>query len=308
MKLAVSFSNSNNGHNNNIRNSNLRISNIRSSNITPDFIRHLLGIKNTPLFVWDIPHFYAASRFIKGIAGIYGIYCIKSARLYIGSAYNLYKRISSHLSTPARSNIILQRALRKYGIGNFKIIIFQTLNIMDPNLKQLLIDAENYYLNTIPKPMQYNILESAYTSLGFKHTDNTKALIRVKALGRIVSEDTKRKLSERNRGVGNPFYGKTHDEDTRKRISMAVLHHNKHRTTMPVYSPEFLYQQTKNKSEANNHMSKVVIVTNHITNEVSEFPTITAAANFLKAQRKSVSEACKHKRLLKGTWSIVPKV
>lgn len=44
--------------------------------------------------------------------------------------------------------------------------------------------------------------------------------------GKAMSEETKRKLSEKRKGKrtgkGNPFYGKTHTEETRKRISKSV--------------------------------------------------------------------------------------
>ena len=285
MRLVVSYSNS---------------YNVRHNNITPDFIRRLLRIKNTPLYVWDIRQFYASFGFLRGMAGIYGVFNTISTRLYAGSAYSLYKRISTHLSTPSRSNVILQHALRKYGVRNFKIIVFETINRSDPNFKQLLKDAENYYLNTIPKPMLYNILYQAHTSVGYKHTDEAKTLIRAKAVGRVVSEDTRRKISRLTKGPNNPFFGMTHDADTRKRISKAVRLHNANRTYEPVYSPEFLYQQTKDKTGANNPNAKAVILTNCITNEVLEMPTITAAANFLGSKRPNVGKACKDKRLFKG--------
>lgn len=59
---------------------------------------------------------------------------------------------------------------------------------------------------------------------GKTHTEETKKLIKEKAIGRFVSEETKKKLSirfsgERNNMFGRPSPLKTHTEETKKLIS-----------------------------------------------------------------------------------------
>jgi hypothetical protein len=75
-------------------------------------------------------------------SGIYGFHCKITSGLYIGSAINLEKRIKEHLKGN-KSNILLQRALQKYGLINFEIIIYEIVEVND--LKKL-YELENYYL------------------------------------------------------------------------------------------------------------------------------------------------------------------
>ena len=39
------------------------------------------------------------------------------------------------------------------------------------------------------------------------------------AKGKIVSEETRRKMSETNKGKNNPMYGKTHSDDAKRKMS-----------------------------------------------------------------------------------------
>lgn len=54
---------------------------------------------------------------------------------------------------------------------------------------------------------------------GKHHSEETKEKIRQASIGRVLTEETKIKLSITNGGENNPFYGKKHSEDTRKKIS-----------------------------------------------------------------------------------------
>lgn len=178
----------------------------------------LLGLNKKAVYVWNYDDYKLNEYKLRKNAGIYGIYSVLSGKIYIGSAKKLSLRINQHLNTPLHSSKTLQKALSKYGKNNFKIIIFEVFDTDIQNLKQLLIDTENLYLNTIPKALLYNILFQAYTSVGYKHTNKSKALIKLKAKGKSISETVKRKISESLKGFKNHFYGKTHSVETRKKI------------------------------------------------------------------------------------------
>ena len=59
---------------------------------------------------------------LKNKSGIYVFICNITGHMYIGSAKNISKRISEHLSGH-RSNVPLQRGFTKYGLDNFTLVI-----------------------------------------------------------------------------------------------------------------------------------------------------------------------------------------
>ncbi len=61
-------------------------------------------------------------------SGVYEISCSINKKTYIGSAVNLYQRLSKHktmLKQGSHDNIHLQRAFNKYGIESFSVHILE---------------------------------------------------------------------------------------------------------------------------------------------------------------------------------------
>lgn len=138
---------------------------------------------------------------VNKITGVYVIKNIADSECYVGSSSeHIPKRWRLHikmLKENRHHSIILQRAWNKYGEKNFK---FETLEECPP---ENCINREQYYLDTLaPK---YNICKTAGSPRGRTVTSNQKNIMR-------------RKMS----GQNNPFFGKTHSEETRKKISNAV--------------------------------------------------------------------------------------
>jgi len=61
---------------------------------------------------------------------------------------------------------------------------------------------------------------------GKKHTQETKDKIRKSLQGNVISEETRIKISEKNKlnrlGEKNPFYGRKHSEETRQKMKEAA--------------------------------------------------------------------------------------
>jgi group I intron endonuclease len=74
------------------------------------------------------------------------------------------------LRSLAKSNRPIDRALLKYGFSNF---ILEILEYCDKNN---VIEREQYYMDLI-KP-QYNIVEIAGSTLGYKHTPESLSKMR----------------------------------------------------------------------------------------------------------------------------------
>lgn len=134
-----------------------------------------------------------------------GIYQIKNqmnGKRYIGSAVNLRRRWSQHLSA-LRYNIHwnppLQAAFNKYGEAMFAFAALEHIE----DCKQLIL-REQYYLDTLNP--EYNIAKTAGSPLGCRR-----------------SPETRRKISEVQKGEGHRNYGKHLSEQTRARISQAMM-------------------------------------------------------------------------------------
>jgi len=86
---------------------------------------------------------------------------------YIGSSVNISVRMYTYYSlrSLAKSNRLIDRALLKYGFSNF------ALEILEYTDKNNVLEKEQYYMDLF-KP-QYNIVETAGSTLGYKHTQES---------------------------------------------------------------------------------------------------------------------------------------
>ena len=94
---------------------------------------------------------------------------------YVGSSVNLGRRFRNYfnltfITHPSRKNMLINKALKKYGYSQFKLEILEYCNI------KVIAKREQHYLDYL-KP-EYNVLKKAYTSLGYKHSK--EALIKVR--------------------------------------------------------------------------------------------------------------------------------
>jgi hypothetical protein len=99
--------------------------------------------------------------------GIYRWINNLNKKTYIGSSNNLSVRFYKYYSLRylAKSNRPMERALLKYGFSNFTLEILEYCNLNN------LLEREQYYLNNL-KP-DYNIVETAGSTLGYKHTEES---------------------------------------------------------------------------------------------------------------------------------------
>lgn len=173
---------------------------------------------------FNYSNYHLLFKYFYKKSGIYGFKCIITQDLYIGSAINLEKRIKEHLKGK-KSNILLLRALQKYGLINFEIIIFEIVDTLDLKTLQKLEDA---YLSKYKPAYNINILTKAIEKLGYKHTNEAKlkmSLFNKKELhplwGKKHSDETKLKIkiSLAQLGDNNSMFNKTHSFKTRELIS-----------------------------------------------------------------------------------------
>jgi group I intron endonuclease len=142
-------------------------------------------------------------RILKN-CGIYVIRNIVNDNIYIGSSVNIKKRFCQHRNSLRKNkhhNKYLQRSWNKYGEENFEFVVIE-----HHSYPEKILGRENQYI------LLYN---PEYNS------------VRVNKEGRFVlSEETKKRISESNKGKSHGVRGQKPSEQTR----VAIIQSNKKRT------------------------------------------------------------------------------
>jgi group I intron endonuclease len=133
----------------------------------------------------------------KHKSGIYMIINLVNRKFYIGSA------ISNRINVRFRNHCLhrtgsayLNNAINKYGLENFAFIILEYFPhlVLKENLKSnhlRLLELETNYIKEF-KP-EYNILQSGVSSIGYKHSEETKEKMRA-----LYSEERKLRIKNLN--------------------------------------------------------------------------------------------------------------
>jgi hypothetical protein len=115
-------------------------------------------------------------------AGVYRWVNKINGNTYVGSSVDIGNRLYSYYSlrSLAKSNRPIERALLKHGFSNFSLEILEYCDIKEA------LNREQYYLDNL-KP-EYNIVETAGSTLGYKHTPESLKKMRDFILSEEVRE------------------------------------------------------------------------------------------------------------------------
>ena len=189
-------------------------------------------------------------------SGIYVIINIKTNKHYVGSAVNFEQRWKRHfidLSRGVHHSIKLQRSYNKHGKDAFICKVVEEL----PYEKSLIIDRENYWMSEFNSKLNgYNIADASFGDTLSHHPRKQEIIEKIsnslkennskfskeemskrhgttRAIkGKTIEEhygierakEISKKFQKRNaeidmKGDNNPFFGKSHSSEVRKRIS-----------------------------------------------------------------------------------------
>ena len=142
-----------------------------------------------------------------------GIYQIKNKlndKVYVGKSVNIPRRWNKHISDfnlNKYPKILIYKAFNKYGLDNFEFSILELCEEKD------LIEKEISWIEKLKsKELGYNMTLGGESNLGSCNP----------FYGKTHSEDTKEhlsKLAKERTGIKNPFYGKQHTEETKKLLA-----------------------------------------------------------------------------------------
>lgn len=211
----------------------------------------------------------------KGKAGVYRWTNLKNGKTYIGSGINLYKRIGEYYSQRNLERQIIRykskisRSILKHGHSNFSLEILEYCTPLEP------IEREQYYLDLF-KP-EYNILRTAGNSLGFKHSDETKA--KEKAL-------TSERLEHLNRLHSDPeFKAKRLEHLKVLNSSKQQLEHLKR-----LHSNLAIILKGCAKPEGSGRPSVSIEVLDSLTNETTVYSSMGEAARAIEVNQTTISK------------------
>jgi group I intron endonuclease len=215
----------------------------------------------------------------KQKAAIYCVYNEKNGNCYIGSAATnrINVRFRNHCINKTGSNKPLTRAINKYGIENFSFHILEFFSgfVHKENLKKnhlKLLELETSYISRI-NPI-YNILTIAGSSLGFKHSIDTRIMM-------------KQNYSiERKNRIGNLNKGLSLTEETKKLISEKA----KNRYSNTEYKKEFLEKIRKTLFK-----KKPICLVDSQNIQISEYKSITEVSKVFSSDRKTVRKYINNK-------------
>ena len=203
-----------------------------------------------------------------------GVYCLinnTNGHAYVGSSINLASRMRNYLNntflkSKQNMNMPIVKALLKYNQSNFSLLI---LEYVEHSAIETLTVKETFYITHLV-PF-YNVLKQGYSSLGYRHTENTKYLLSELAKNRIHSDKTKALIAKAMIGENNPFYNKNHSIESKIRMTEA-------NSAYPVY----VY---------NSYKELLVI-----------YPSVLTLAKLIKSNHSTLVNNIKEETLYRGEW------
>ncbi len=178
---------------------------------------------------------------------------------------------SNMVKVPIRYHITLH-ALLMFAYPGVSVLAHSAKSMLASNKLQKRYGV----ISKIPIKFASLIREEAYKNLrgknpfkGKRHSEESRQRMSISHKNQVVSEETKKRLSEHNSGSGNPFYGKHHTEETKRIISLknsgtnSSMYGKKHsqetiekmrqaklRENHPMYGKHFSEEVRKNMSLA----------------------------------------------------------
>jgi len=204
----------------------------------------------------------------KDKSAVYSLINKINRHVYVGSSIHLASRMRNYLNntflkSKQNNNMPIVTALLKYDQSNFTLLIFE---YVEP---ESLTIRETFYI-TFLMPY-YNVLKQGYSSLGYKHTEDTKDLLSKLAKNRTHSDKTKALIARALTGENNPFYNKSHSLESKVRMIEA-------NSAYPVY----VY----------NSFKKLLVI----------FPSVGTLAKLVKSNHYTLVDVIKEQTIFRGEW------
>lgn len=175
-------------------------------------------------------------------------------------------RWKSHIHKTFNPNMAINHAMKKYGIENFKFEVIDECLTRDE-----LNEAESKWIEYY----------DTFLGVGYNCTSGGE--------GYVVSEESKKKMSECSLGDKNHFYGKTHTEETKIKISETNKGHK--RCVGRKYSKETLKKMSVSGKNRTDNIRSIIQINKTTGEEIACWLSIKDAGEFLNIPRPNISRA-----------------
>lgn len=155
------------------------------------------------------------------------------------------------------------KALLKHGQNNFAVLIIEYVDF-----NQLALRETDFISKLQP---YYNVLKEGLSSVGYKHTEATKKMLSELAKNRVHSDQTKALISSVNSGENNPFYKKTHSEQSKLKMS-------------------------------NTKSANLLYIYDSYKNLLIVFPSVSTLAKAINSNHATITNFIKNEKLFRGGW------
>jgi group I intron endonuclease len=206
---------------------------------------------------------------IKSLPELPGVYKITSptGNVYIGESHNLKQRCKSYLyPNKVKKQRAIYNSLILYGVESHNIEILEFCDLID------LKEKERYYQE------KYDSVKNGLNCFYTKTDLQTKR----------HSDETKKIMSEKSKGVKNHFYGKKHTKESLLKISESSKGKNN-----PNYGGKFNNEEWLKKQSISNSKTPLLVI-DTLTNEEITFINSKECANYLKTKPGTIRTSKKY--------------
>lgn len=234
-----------------------------------------------------------------------------SSKRYVGKTINtLEERWVGHVRSAFRddTDMYICRAIAKHGPDAF------TREVLEECSDDDLLGRERHWiakLGTHVSKGGYNLTLGGEGLHGYVFSEESKELMRQKALGRKHNNETRQKMSDSAKARGTNFValeamrkantGATRSDETKQRISAAQKGRSVSQETRDKISKAGLGRKTSEatKEKFRKRVGQFTMDGNHLVT----YNSVTEAAKAMGCVKGTISNACRNELVFKGfTW------
>lgn len=185
--------------------------------------------------------------------GIYKVTNKINKKMYVGQSKNIEQRLRDHKLVCREKNILLKRALQKYGVENFEYEVIEECELNELDEKEI------YWIKKLEP--EYNLDSGGSGSPNHKVTSEVRKILkqRGKEFWNNLNEETKNKIITQN--LKGPKVGHLVSEETREKLRQHNLGKKQSKETIEKRKQTMIEKKKNGYVQTNgNHRKKVICI------------------------------------------------